>query len=244
MSFPNIPEVSPAIDVNTEDAINLLLASIAFEELGLSHIINSEAEKIQYVLGTIEGISPPEAPPTIDDLLRINRSVDSTLRNVIKNQMLLQFKLEDTVTRSTTTTSTTTTTTTTSTTPVEIGSAWSVGTSFGQGNAQYTTLGSDETEKTVVLGLGNNYIPVGTVHLQRNGNILAVTISTVFPYVMDQVHLYVDDVPPTDSNPGGFPYQYTVTDPADYFTTHTFNIDVSPFAGEIIYIAAHARILQ
>lgn len=94
MSFPNIPDVTPAININRDDVINLLLASIAFEELGLSHIVNSEAEKIQYVLGTIEGQTAP-ITPTVDDLLKINGSVNGTLRNVIKNQMLLQFKLED-----------------------------------------------------------------------------------------------------------------------------------------------------
>ncbi|MGE5474201.1 MAG: hypothetical protein ACM3UU_08290 [Ignavibacteriales bacterium] len=119
MSFPNIPNVSPDIDVNRDQVINLLLASIAFEELGLAHIINSEAEKIQFVVGTLEG-HPPPAPPTMDELLKINRSVEQTLRTVIKTQMLLQFKLEDVLnipgeTTSSTTTSTTTTTTTTTT---------------------------------------------------------------------------------------------------------------------------------
>lgn len=94
MSFPNIPDVSPAIDISIEQVINLLLASIAFEELGLSHIINAEAEKIQYVLGTLDGQTSAE-PPAIDDLITINDSVNNTLRTVIKNQMLLQFKLED-----------------------------------------------------------------------------------------------------------------------------------------------------
>ncbi|MDR5658559.1 hypothetical protein RH915_03550 [Serpentinicella sp. ANB-PHB4] len=49
MSFPNIPDVTPEIDIDREDVINLLLASIAFEELGLAHIFNAEAEKIQYI---------------------------------------------------------------------------------------------------------------------------------------------------------------------------------------------------
>ena len=115
MSFPNIPNVSPAIDITIEEVMNLLLASIAFEELGLAHIINAEAEKIQYVLGTIPGQTPLPAPPTVGDLLDINRSVEKTLQSVIKTQILLQFKLEETLTISTTTTSTTTTTTTTTT---------------------------------------------------------------------------------------------------------------------------------
>ena len=95
MSFPNIPDVDASIGITLNDSLNLLLASVAFEELGLAHIINAEAEKIQYVLGTLEGQTPPEPPATIPDLLRINRSVDRTLRNVIKKEMLLQFELED-----------------------------------------------------------------------------------------------------------------------------------------------------
>lgn len=113
MSFPNIPDVDASVDITFEDSLNLLLASIAFEELGLAHLINAEAEKIQYVLGTIEGQTPLDPPPTIDDLLTIDHSVSETLKTVIKKEMLLQFKLEDVLTFSQTTTSTTTTTTTT-----------------------------------------------------------------------------------------------------------------------------------
>ncbi len=249
MSFPNIPTVDAAIDITTDEAVNLLLASIAFEELGLAHIINAEAEKLQYVLGTLDSQSVLEAAPTIEELLEINHSIDQTLRDVIKKEMLLQFKLEDTISISTTTTTTTTTSTTTTTTttteePVEAGSAWSVGTDFGQGNAQYTTLGPREQEKTVVLGLGSTYIPIGTVHLLRDGSDLLVTISTVYPYLMDQNHLYVSNVVPTNSAPGSFPYQYTVTEPSDYFETHTFRVDVSAYVGDTLYIAAHAHVLR
>jgi hypothetical protein len=94
MSFPNIPDVNPNISINRDEVINLLLASIAFEELGLAHIINSEGEKIQYIIGTLGG-QTPLTPPTLDELLKVNKSVAQTLRSVIKNQMLLQFKLED-----------------------------------------------------------------------------------------------------------------------------------------------------
>jgi len=94
MSFPNIPDINASISINRNDVVNLLLALIAFEELGLAHVINAEAEKIQFVLGTLPGQSPSE-PPTIDNLMRVDRSVDQILRTVIKNQMLLQFKLED-----------------------------------------------------------------------------------------------------------------------------------------------------
>ena len=111
MSFPNIPDVEANIDITIEDSVNLLLASIAFEELGLAHIINAEAEKIQFVLGTLDCPTLKTAP-TIKDLLDIDQSVNRTLRNVIKKEMLLQFKLEDTISITTTSSSTTTTTTT------------------------------------------------------------------------------------------------------------------------------------
>ena len=46
MSYPNLPNITPTITIKREDVINLLLASIAMEELSLAHIINSEGEKI------------------------------------------------------------------------------------------------------------------------------------------------------------------------------------------------------
>lgn len=244
MSFPNIPDVDASIDISTEDSVNLLLASVAFEELGLAHLINAEAEKIQYVLGTIEGQARLDPPPTLEELLLVNQSVDHTLRDIIKKEMLLQFKLEDVLTISTTTTSTTTTTTTTTAEPVEAGSAWSVGTDFGTGNAQYTFIDPEDTSKTVDLGLGNDHTDIGSVEMVRDGDDLIVTISTDSPYTMDQVHLYVDDEVPTDSAPGSFPYSHTVTDPADYFTSFSFTVDVSDFEGETIYVAAHAHVYE
>ena len=113
MSFPNIPNVSPDIDITVEEAINLLLASIAFEELGLAHLINAEAEKIQFVIDTFHNQTKTS---TIEDLIKIDSSVERTLRTVIKQQMLLQFKLEDVLSFSTSSTTTTTTTSSTTTT--------------------------------------------------------------------------------------------------------------------------------
>lgn len=86
MSMPTIPDISPEINVSICDVVSLLLASIALEELGLAHIINAEGEKIQEVIGN---------NPCVEDLLDIDRSVDKTLQNVIKKEMLLQFKLEN-----------------------------------------------------------------------------------------------------------------------------------------------------
>lgn len=96
MSMPDIPNIDAEITIGREDTITLLLASIAFEELGQAHLINAEAEKLQYILGTLEGSAAPAAP-TIEELLEANQNVAQMLRIVIKNQMLLQFKLEDAI---------------------------------------------------------------------------------------------------------------------------------------------------
>ena len=92
MSQPNIPNISPDITITREDAINLVITSIAMEELGLSHIINAEGEKIQYVLGTLPGVISPQA--TISDVLNTNESVKGVLDTIIKKEMLLNTKLD------------------------------------------------------------------------------------------------------------------------------------------------------
>ena len=45
MSLPSFPNIDPPIQ--REDAVNQILSSIAMEELGLSHILNAEGEKLQ-----------------------------------------------------------------------------------------------------------------------------------------------------------------------------------------------------
>lgn len=92
MSQANIPNISPNITITREDAINLILSSVAMEELGLSHILNAEGEKLQYVLGTLPGLTGP--PATISDILAVNDSVRRTLDSTTRNQMFLQSKME------------------------------------------------------------------------------------------------------------------------------------------------------
>lgn len=117
MSFPTIPDITPDINIKREDAINLLLISIALEEMSMADLIDAEVKKICSV------VKNDENKYNANDLKEINRSVDQTLKDIIKLQMLLQFKLENvqeipcscTTTSSTSSTTTTTTTTTTST---------------------------------------------------------------------------------------------------------------------------------
>lgn len=125
MSFPNIPDIDPYINITFEDAINLLLTSIAMEEMSLSKLMDAETSKILCVLDNCKHSDCKyddcgHKDCMLHDALEINKSVDDTIKNMIKLQMLLQFKLDNIkeilpCTSSTTTTSTSTSTTTTCT---------------------------------------------------------------------------------------------------------------------------------
>ena len=90
MSMPSFPEIDP--EITCDRALNMILASIAMEELALSHIINAEGEKLQYVLGTLETNRGKKYD--IDEVLKINQSVASLLDSVSHNQMLLKNKMD------------------------------------------------------------------------------------------------------------------------------------------------------
>jgi hypothetical protein len=92
MSQANLPNITPTITLSRDDAISLLISSIAMEELGLSHIINAEGEKLQYILGTLPGVSAPDV--TISDILNVNESVLATMRESVKKEWLLSSKLD------------------------------------------------------------------------------------------------------------------------------------------------------
>lgn len=93
MSFPKIPNISPHITLTRDDAINLLLTSIAMEEIGLSHILNAEGEKIQYVVGTLQGKTLGRSP-TIEEVILVDKSVKAMLDSAIRKELLLHSKLE------------------------------------------------------------------------------------------------------------------------------------------------------
>ncbi len=94
MSMPNIPDINSTVNINRDDAVNIILSSIGMEELSLAHILNAEAEKIQFALGTLD--TATEAA-SLDDIMKVNSSAKKMLRDVIKNQMLIGMKMEDTV---------------------------------------------------------------------------------------------------------------------------------------------------
>nr|WP_279600891.1 collagen-like protein [Bacillus amyloliquefaciens] len=92
VSQPNLPNITPVVTLSRDDTINLLLSSIAMEELGMAHILNAEGEKIQYALGTIPGLTGP--PSSLADILNLNESVRDTLDSLMKQELLLGSKLD------------------------------------------------------------------------------------------------------------------------------------------------------
>lgn len=88
MSMPSFPP--NGADMTREEALTMIIASIAMEELALSHILNAEGEKLQYILGTLPGTAPCASP---QDVLAVNKSVSALVEAVTQNQMLLKNKL-------------------------------------------------------------------------------------------------------------------------------------------------------
>ncbi|MCL2170976.1 MAG: Ig-like domain-containing protein [Defluviitaleaceae bacterium] len=77
-----------------QDTIDQMLAAIANMEMGLAGIIHAEADKIKVAL---EQRNPSTGLADMEDLLTVNKSVESMMRKVIMKEMLLNFQLEDVV---------------------------------------------------------------------------------------------------------------------------------------------------
>lgn len=90
MSMPSFPPCGA--DITKDEALNMIVASIAMEELALSHIVNAEGEKLQYILGTLPGGHKTCA--STQEVLAVNQSVNKLLDTVLQSQMLLKGKLE------------------------------------------------------------------------------------------------------------------------------------------------------
>ncbi len=95
MSMPNIPSIDGDINISKNDALNIILASIGLEELSLAHLLNAEAEKIQFALGTLE--TAECGPQPFEKILEANKSAESVLKNALKMQIMLSLKLEETL---------------------------------------------------------------------------------------------------------------------------------------------------
>lgn len=91
MSIPNFPTISP--DITREKALNMILASIALEEVGLSHIINAEGEKIQYVVNELQ--QKTGCCASVEDILSVNKSVESLINALMQMQIFLKNKMDN-----------------------------------------------------------------------------------------------------------------------------------------------------
>ncbi|MCL1802035.1 MAG: prealbumin-like fold domain-containing protein [Eubacteriaceae bacterium] len=90
MSLPEFPTMPD--NVGFDDIVSEILTSIAMEEIGLSHILNAEGEKLQYVLGTADGENIA-VKPSIEEILEVNEAVRGTIAAVSMNQIFLYDKL-------------------------------------------------------------------------------------------------------------------------------------------------------
>ncbi len=89
MSQPTFP---PKPEITRDDALNMILTSIAMEELGLSHIINAEGEKLQYILGTLPCSDGMDV--TVEQLLEVNKSITQLMDSIMQNQIFLKGKMD------------------------------------------------------------------------------------------------------------------------------------------------------
>jgi hypothetical protein len=80
----SMPIIKPS-KINRCEAITDIIESVALEQTGLSHILNAEGEKIQAAL-----ILSKDK----DDLLKINKSVQSMINSITRLETILQGKLE------------------------------------------------------------------------------------------------------------------------------------------------------
>ncbi|MEG1495105.1 MAG: hypothetical protein RR047_01520 [Bacilli bacterium] len=80
----SMPIIKPGT-ITRGDATGNIIESIAYEESGISHILNAEAEKLNQVINT------PNI--TADELIAVNKSVKATVDNVITLELNLKNKL-------------------------------------------------------------------------------------------------------------------------------------------------------
>ena len=78
------PNYEPYLD----EAIHLLLLSISLEERSLGRLLMAETAKMELLL---------ESPCDIEEFNKWNRSTDKMVKAILQKEMLLLFKLENTL---------------------------------------------------------------------------------------------------------------------------------------------------
>lgn len=94
MSQPTIPNITPSISLSMDQTIAMLLSSMALEEMAMAHLLNAEAEKMQYVLGTLESRLKHAVAPNFEQLLAVQRSMGRMMNQVINKDMQLNTRLQ------------------------------------------------------------------------------------------------------------------------------------------------------
>ncbi len=81
----SMPIIKPS-DVTKCQAVTDIIESVALEQTALSHILNAEGEKLQAVIAFDE--------TKTEDLLKVNKSVQSMVNAIARLELILQSKLE------------------------------------------------------------------------------------------------------------------------------------------------------
>lgn len=93
ISQANIPNIAPEIIVTKDQNIQLLLNSIAMNELAYSHLIDAEAEKIQAFVA----YSKETACVYTKDFIDMNQAVSYLLEDITMGQWLGLKRLDRTI---------------------------------------------------------------------------------------------------------------------------------------------------
>lgn len=80
----SVPVIVPGTGTRCQ-AITDIITSVALEQTALGHIINAEGEKIQKIVASAK---------TAEEMLAVNKSVQSMLNSITRLEMVLQGKLE------------------------------------------------------------------------------------------------------------------------------------------------------
>lgn len=89
MFQPKLPNNALTRSTIKNDVVDILLASIATEEPGLPHMVNTEEEIIRDSFVNVPGLSPAS---TLKDISEGNSSAQDTLAITIKKELLRCLK--------------------------------------------------------------------------------------------------------------------------------------------------------
>ncbi|MDR2525786.1 MAG: hypothetical protein LBC83_06380 [Oscillospiraceae bacterium] len=92
MSMPSIPK--PDACLTKDQSLHMILASIAMEEVALSHILNAEGEKIQFALACAEQSCDEEA---FCRVLEVNDSASEVIGRITDMQLILKEKMRQAI---------------------------------------------------------------------------------------------------------------------------------------------------